>query len=56
MTKTVLAMLFGALVASGWWATGIFGGGEDGFLPVMSTFLSIGAAFWIAYETSTTIW
>ena len=56
MTKTVLAMLFGALLASGWWATGIFGGDADGFLPTISVFLSIGAVFWIAYETSTTKW
>ena len=56
MTKTVLAMLFGALVASGWWAFGMFGGGSDGFLPIISIFLSIGAFIWIGFETFTSNW
>lgn len=49
-------MLFGALLASSWWAFGMFGGGKHDFVTIVATLLSIGAAFWIAYETSTTKW
>lgn len=56
MTKTVLAMLFGALVASFWWSLATFGDVGNGFSTIFSFLLSIVAVIWIGHETFISNW
>ncbi len=55
MTKTVLALLLGAVCASSWWALSRWPNWNDGVLVVPAVLSTIGTLLWVAIETQDTL-
>lgn len=51
MNKTVLAILFGALLSSSWWGAVIYANSNHPLLYLLSITLSIFGIIWIAHES-----